>query len=275
MDQQQTRQLITLPAISSLLLLLTIMLSAFANALTSELPAPSQDEFATPQFLLPPNHKSRYKIQKYGSHVGDMEIKLNYNKGIINYSSIATAKGLASFLIKTKPKESSILNWPEDAHLRFPQQQSYHYFQDKKHKKNQQILFSHTQTNETLIEGSYKFKPYTLQTDKTVWARQLIPILMSSDLQLNPDITSNSFYITNKGQIQKYTYTRLSTEYIKFENKVLPVLKFKINREGNGRMSYAWLSSAHFYLPLKIEQYKNDELYLRMRMTHFKLNQDD
>jgi len=272
MDQQQTYQLIIRPLINCLLLLFTLISGTSANALTSELPAPSLDEPEEKPFLLPPDYQSLYKLEKYGTHVGDMEVKLNYNNGIINYSSIATAKGLASFLVRTKPKENSVLNWPEDAHLSLPQQQSYNYFQDKKHKKNQQILFSHTQANETLIKGSYKHKTYILETDKTVWARQLLPLLMSSDLQLNPDITSNSFYITDKGQIQKFTYTRLATEYIKFENKVLPVLKFKINREGNGRMSYAWLSSAHFYLPLKIEQYKNDELYLRMIMTQFKLN---
>jgi len=272
MDQQQTCQLIIRPLLIRLLLLVTLMSATLANALTSEAPVPSRDELEKRQFLLPPNHLTKYKLQKYGSHVGDMKVELNYYNGVINYSSIATAKGLASFLVKSKPKEKSVLNWPEEAHLSLPQQQSYDYFQDKKHKKNQQILFSHTQTGETHIKGSYKHKTYNLETDKTVWARQLLPLLMSNDLQLNPDITSNSFYITDKGQIQKFTYTRLATEYIKFENKVLPVLKFKINREGNGRMSYAWLSSAHFYLPLKIEQFKNDELYLRMIMTQFKLN---
>ena len=39
-------------------------------------------------------------------------------------------------------------------------------------------------------------------------------------------------------------------------------------------MSYTWISKAHYYLPLKIEQYKDNELNVSMLMTEFRLTQD-
>jgi len=266
MDQQPARQLAFYRIKACFLLLFALILNGFPVLFINVQAAASDSKFK-----LPANHQSIYRIEKYGSHVGDLKNELLYQKDVISYSSIATAKGLAALFLKAKPTETSILNWPETSDLTLPTQQSYHYTQEKKHKKNQQILFDHSEITKTLINGTYKFKPYTLEASHLVWGRQVIPLLMSNDLQQNPTITSNSFYITDKGYIRKYTYTLESTEEIKFEKKQVPVLKFKITREGGRRMSYVWLSKNHYYLPLKIEQYKDNDLSVRMLITHFNL----
>lgn len=265
MDQQPARQLTFYRTKVCSLLLFALTLNV--------LPAFFINVQATSdtKFKLPANHQSTYRIEKYGSHVGNLKNKLLYQNDVINYSSVATAKGFAALFLSANPTESSILNWPEAADLTSPKQQSYLYSQEKKHKKNQQILFDHSVNGKTLINGSYKFKAYNLETEHLVWGRQVIPLLMSNDLQQNPAITSNSFYITDKGTIRKYTYTLESVDDIKFENKLVPVLKFKITREGGRRMSYVWLSKKHYYLPLKIEQYKDNDLSVRMLLTHFNL----
>ncbi len=273
MDKQSAHQLNVQKSVMNYLFLLFALLPLSTPGALAEGLLENQNNASKERaFLLPPDHQSQYSIEKYGSRVGMMKNELLYKEGVIHYSSIAKAKGLAALFIKDDPKETSLLNWPDDKSLSVPEQQSFSYIQGKKHKKNQQALFIHTDTDKTRIEGSYKFKPYTLQTDKIVWGRQLLPLLMSSDLQLNPEITSNSFYITDKGHLQKYTYTLEANESIEFKNKKQPVLKFKLNKENSRRMSYVWLSPAHFYLPLKIEQYKNDKLNVRMLMTHLKLN---
>ena len=277
MDQQPTHQLSLNKSIMVYLLLLSSLLSMFTSSAQAEKSPEKSGIYlnkASKQtaFILPPNHKSLYSMEKYGSHVGEMKNELRYKDGTINYSSIAKAKGLASFFIKAEPKESSALNWPEQDHSSLPRQQSFSYFQGEKHKKNQQIMFEYIETGETHIKGSYKFKPYSLQTSQTVWARQLLPLLMSSDLQLNPHIISNSFYITDKGHVQKYTYTLVASENIEFKSKTQHALKFKLNKEGSRRLSYVWLSRDHYYLPLKIEQYKDGDLNVRMLMTDLKLD---
>ena len=270
MDQQPARQLIISAIVGSLLLLTTM-----SSALAGSLPSASQDKLTTPHFFIPPNHKSQYYIEKLGTHVGDMHNELQFKDGVIHYSSLATAKGFASFFIRSTPKEISVLNWSDNTHSTMPLQQSYEYFQSKEHKKNQKILFNHSNTGEIQINGSYKHKSYKLKTDKVVWARQLLSLLMSSDLQLHSETTSNNFYITDKGRIEKYTYNLVATEDFEFKDKSLPVLKFKITKDNSRRMSYVWLSKNHYYLPLKIEQYKDGDLNIRMLMTHLNLDKTE
>ncbi len=259
MDQQPT-----LLTSSTLYLLLFIGLTLIASPL-----AHSQNNRT---FVLPPNHQSIYQLEKYETNVGELKNTLNYHEDTIRYTSIATAKGVASLLIDSKPKEVSVLNWPEEAKNTLPKLLSYEYFQDKNHKKNQKMHFSYNDEGETHIKGSYKHKSYTLNTQKTIWNRQFLPLLMSSDLSINPQRTRNTFYLTDKGKILEYTYTWQANETLKLNNKKQNVLKFKITWHNKKRETLVWLSKNHYYLPLKIEQYKEGELNARMTLTKLKLN---
>jgi len=263
MDQQSALNFIRFTTISCALVLVGLV---FARAATAEV---------KPAFTLPPNHQSFYQIEKYGTHVGDMQNTLTYQHGVINYSSIAQAQGLATFFVNEEPTELSILDWPENAALTLPQQHSFNFTREEGHKKNQNIAFKYPQTGGTLINGSYKHKDYALTTDKKVWSRQLLLLLVSNDFRLNPDITSNHFFIVDKGHIYKFTYTVLATENIDFNGKPLPSVKIKITKEGSKRMSYVWLSKTQYYLPIKIEHYKGEDLNVRMRLNQLKINKDD
>ena len=229
----------------------------------------ASDLYAASSFILPPNHQSTYDIEKYGTHVGEMNNQLKNHNGKITYTSTARASGFASLFVKENPVETSILNWSESP-SKPPLQQSYQLHNGKKHKKNQNITFKQTSNGDIKIQGSYKKKPYEIISTNTVWSRQLLPLLMSNDLQLDSKNTGNSYQITDRGSLQKYTYTLEKTENIQINGKSYPSLKFKISRQDSKRMSYAWLSSAHYYLPVQIEQYKDGKLHVSMRMKQFK-----
>ncbi len=265
MDQQPARQLNRLILFSRLFSrILLLSLAVYSVNLHADTPPATQ-------FKLPPNHQSTYLIEKFDTVVGEMHNELHYENNLINYTSTATAKGIAALFISVDPKETSVLHWSNDTPEIFPRQQSYNYFQEKAHKKNQQMTFSYNAPNNIQIKGSYKNKPYAIEFEQPVWARQFLPFLMSSDLLQNPDITQHSFFITNKGRIQKYTYTLVANETLEFQSKTLAVKKFKISKKGSRRMSYAWVSAAYYYLPLKIEQYKDGDLNGRLLLTNLKL----
>jgi len=246
---------------------LLLLIFLFGNAAAN-----SNNVKSKAEFQLPPNFQSTYQVEKYNTNVGEMHNTLTYRNGSINYYSIAKAKGLAALFVSAEPTELSILNWPETAALTLPQQQSFNFVQEEEHKRNQHIEFKLLATGETLVEGSYKFKPYSLKTNEKVWSRQLLLLLISSDFQLNPNISSNNFFIADKGHINKFTYTVLGNEAIDYQGKTLATVKIKIIKENSKRFSYAWLSKTQFYLPLKIEQYKGEDLNVRMRLTQLKLN---
>lgn len=257
MDQQHTRTLISLSTAYYCLLLLFITPKAFAAT----------------EFILPPNYHSIYAVYKYGTDVGKMHNELNYKDGSIRYSSRAVASGIASLFVKDDLLETSILKWPENKSLAIPQQQSYDLFRGEKHKKNQLITFNWKESGAVNINGSYKRKSYNISTEQPVWSRHFIPLLMSSDLQLDESKSTNNYLITDKGKLQNYTYTLENTEDIKFSGKLYPCLKFKVNRQGSKRMSYVWLSREHYFIPLKIEQYKNGDLNASMLLKQLKTEQ--
>jgi len=225
--------------------------------------------FASTDFNFLPAHQSTYSIEKFGTYIGNMHNELTHQGEQLSYISTTKAVGFAALFVKNDFIETSILNWPGNDSKKTPQQQSYHLFRGEKHKKNQNISFDWRDNKTLKLSGSYKNRKYNLSSTQPVWGRQLLPLLMSHKLLSENPNSTHTFYITDKGNLQKYTYTQEGTENIYLSGKMYPTLKFKIKKEASESWSYTWLSSKHYYLPLKIEQYKDGELNVNMQMTHF------
>jgi len=228
------------------------------------------NSFASNHFPLPANHHSVYSVSKYGTEVGKIENHFEVRDGQIRYTSKATTTGVTAFFFKEVVTETSILNWPDNDTTTKPKQVSYKLKHKQKKRKNQNIIFDWNTDNSVKISSTYKNKSSTTQSRENVWSRQLIPILMSSDLQQNSSTSQNSFLIANKGHLKNYHYNLIGQESAIVNNKTLVCLKFKIKKQGSNRESFAWLSKEHNYMPVKIEQYKNKELDVSMILKKFK-----
>ena len=257
MDQQPTRYINqSLRILSATLLLLVASVS-----------------FAGSHFLLPENHQSTYSVSKYGAEVAEIKSNFQYKNQQINYTSVATATGVTAMFFKEVITETSLLFWPENESLQSPQQTSYVLRHKKKSKKNQEIKFHWAETDHVDITSTYRKKVSTVSSNQQAWSSQLIPILMSNNLLHDKNTTKNSFLIANKGRLVNYNYQFEGKENITLDNKIQPCVKYKIRKQDSDRFSYVWLSEDYFYLPLKIEQYKGDELNVSMMLKHFKLLQ--
>lgn len=227
--------------------------------------------YASNQFPLPENHQSTYSITKYGTEVGQIKNDFQYHDQQIIYTSKAIATGVTAFFLKEIITETSHLYWPDDNTLEAPQQISYRLQHKKNKKKDQEIYFVWSDVNHVDISSSYKNKSATLTSDKIVWSSQLLPILMSSYLLHNDKITDGSFLIANKNNLENYNFTLEGHEPIELNGKMHSCLKFKIIKQDSSRYTYAWLSKNHYYLPLKMEQYKDNELNASIMLKQFKL----
>lgn len=238
----------------------------------------AEKNLSTVKFILPPDYQSTYSIKKYDSHVGDMHNTLKQTGNQVKYTSNTNATGFASLFVKNDVNETSLLNWFESNNEKTLRQQTYQLFRGKKHKKNQNIFFNWPAETDAIkeirIDGNYKKRSYNILANQPIWGRHFLPLLMSNDLLSSEGIQTNTLHITDKGSLQKYTYTLEKTDKLFFSGKNYSVLKYRINREGSNRMSYTWLSKEHYYLPLKIEQYKDNKLNVSMSMTEFRLTQD-
>jgi len=162
------------------------------------------------------------------------------------------------------------LYWPDDGTIKSPQLTSYTLQHTKKKKKDQNISFVWSGVNHVDISSSYKNKPANLTAEKNVWSRQLLPILMSSYLLKNDKATGDSFLIADKNELENYNFAFVKHDSIKFDGKTHPCLKFKIASQGSSRFSYVWLAKSYDYLPLRIEQHKDNELNASMTLKQFK-----
>jgi len=227
--------------------------------------------YASNHFPLPENHQSTYSVSKYGAEVGQIENYFLYQDQQINYTSKAKTTGMAAFFLKEVITETSQLYWPSDGTLETPQQTSYTLHHKKKKKKDQNISFTWSGTKLIDITSSYKNKSASLISDKDIWSTQLLPIVMSSYLLRNDKITGDTIQVVDKNRLRNYDFTLEGNEPIKLNNNMHACLKFKISKRNSNRFTYAWLSTDHYYLPLVIEQYKDDELSASMTLKEFKL----
>jgi len=227
--------------------------------------------YASNHFPLPENHQSTYSVSKYGAEVGLIENHFLYQGQHISYTSKAKTTGMAAFFLKEVITETSQLYWPGDNTLETPQQTSYTLHHKKKKKKDQHISFTWSAAKLVEISSSYKNKSATLTSDKDTWATQLLPIVMSSYLLRNDKTTGDTIQVVDKNRLRNYDFTLVGNESIKFNDNMHACLKFKISKRNSNRFTYAWLSTDHHYLPLLMEQYKDDELGASMTLKEFKL----
>ena len=225
--------------------------------------------FAANNISLPVNHQAHYEIEKYGSQIGEIHNQLSRTAQQITYHSTTRAKGFAALFVSDDLQETSILGRPFAASADTLRQQSFRAERDHKDEKNQQIEFNWLAPEQAEINTVYKHQQLQQQASQVIWGRHMLPLLMSADLLENPQITQNQYLIADKGRLHQYSYTLLKTENIKLDGKTHSTLKFKLWREDSTRVTYLWLSSEHYYLPLKIEQYKRDELHLRLLLSRF------
>jgi len=226
---------------------------------------------ASNHFPLPENHQSTYSVTKYGAEVGQINNHFMYQDQQINYTSKAKTTGMAAFFLKEVITETSQLYWPGDKTLETPQQTSYTQHHKKKKKKDQNISFTWSGTKLVDITSSYKNKSANLISDKDTWSTQLLPIVMSSYLLRNENTTGDTIQVVDRNRLRNYDFTLEGNESINFNDTMYSCLKFKIRKHNSSRFTYAWLSTNHYYLPLVIEQYKDDELSASMTLKEFKL----
>jgi len=230
----------------------------------------SFQSLASTHFPLPVNHHSIYSVSKYGTEVGEIENHFEVRDDQIKYTSKAITTGVTAFFFSEVITENSILNWTDNDSQQAPRQLSYTLKHTQKKRKDQKIFFDWREDNSVKISSTYKNRSTEILASENVWSRQLIPILMSSDLLKNKNITNHSFLIVNKGKLKNYTYNLEGQELITLNEKAINCLKFKIKKHNSDRVSYAWLSKEHSYLPVMIDQYKGDKLDVSMTLKQFK-----
>lgn len=253
MDQQPAHSVMFISPIKrALLLLLCLCVAGFTHAGT------------TPE--LPPLHQSVYSVKKYGTSLGEMTNEFRHEQDQLHYTSSAEATGLAALFISGIITEHSILKKTENGTL---QQLSYTLDNPQKKRKNESISFNWQTPGKTKINATYRNKDEIIRSESGIYSRQLLPLLMSRDLLLNNQRKNNQFQIVEKAKLEHYSYQLLSEETLRYKGENLSALKFRIDKQNSDSYSHVWLAEVTDYLPLKIDQYKGDNLQASLLLTDY------
>lgn len=215
---------------------------------------------------LPALHQAVYSVKKFGTSLGEMTNEFSREQNQLHYTSSARASGIAALFISGEITEHSILRQTENGVL-----QQLHYTLDnpQKKRKNESISFNWAASGEAQISASYRNKDEIIRSTSATYSRQLLPLLMSRDLLQNKQRKSNQFQVIEKAKLEHYHYRLLGKETLRYKGETLNTLKFRVDKQNSDSYSLVWLTESTDYLPLKIDQYKGDDLQASLLLKHY------
>ena len=222
---------------------------------------------ALPAAQLPPDFTASYSVQKYGSQIAEMRLSLQTRDNIASYSSHSEARGLAALLTNQEIDETSELDISDAAAP--PRLLRYQYRHRGRANKNQQFQVDYLDDNQVRVEGSYGKQPFQLDSEQPVWDQLSVQLALLATAQQSP--TSGQQYrytIIDDGKIDEYAFEFGGEAVLKIAERTYHTLKF--TRVHGKRTTSLWLAQELHYLPVKIDQYKEGELNLRMTLEQIK-----
>ncbi len=103
-------------------------------------------------------------------------------------------------------------------------------------------------------------------------------LAVSSELTVNPDFESLKFTVLDRNGVRDMVFNNLGKETIKLGKNTIDTYVVESGRPGSSRITRTWFASIgdtekkHRPLPVKIEQYKNNDLVLRLSLIKYTLN---
>lgn len=221
-------------------------------ALGLALPAASADDSAqSAKAWSPTAFEASYKVLHGRSHVGTSKMKLSIlEDGLYQYQNNVEARGLAKFFVKGKVFGISRFAL-ECGHPRPLDYQS----DGPKKDDTQSIAFNYDLdqafSSYDGVQTVFDLKPETtdmLSMDIALMMR------MKNERGLSP------IPVVNRNESQVYLFRADGDESIKTDAGEFDTVRVWRQREGSSRRYLLWLAPKLDYLPVRVEQYKNDKV---------------
>lgn len=213
---------------------------------------------ATAHSTFPPDYTATYHVDKFGTTVGLSTITLKQAENEVHYSQNVELVGFVSWFKKDRVSENSWLTKNENNIYLLKKYQYIHTHS----KKNRDSLIEadwtinkNNQLAGTII-GDVRGKNIALQTNERVWDTLSFQLALMSDVS---NKTNNYHYnVISRGIIKKYSFTQTGEEVLEINDREYRTVI--LERHGGKKSTKIWLSTELHYVPILIENYKDDEL---------------
>ena len=206
----------------------------------------------------PPDYTATYYVDKLGTTVGRSTISLVQDENEIHYSQHVELVGFISLFKKDRVSENSWITKQNDDTLLFKKYQYVH----SNSKKNRDSLIEAawtTEEDETPIgelTGHSRGKPVSLKINEPIWDTLSFQLALINDVSDKND--SYNYNVISRGQIKQYNFSYIGEETIEIEDKAYKTIK--LERHSGNKATKIWLAPSLNYVPVLIEQYKDDDL---------------
>ena len=112
-------------------------------------------------------------------------------------------------------------------------------------------------------------------SDPLVSDRLSATLAVATELHVNPDFDKLTFAVLHRNGVRGLVYKNLGTQLIELDNSTVEAHLVESGRPGSSRKTRTWFAAldetvkSQRPLPVKIEQYKNNDLILRLLLTDF------
>lgn len=168
--------------------------------------------------------------------------------------------------------ETTVLSAPEPPF----QAISYSYTDSKRKRKNFHASRSETSEEITIVRPD---KTISVPVDGNIIIDRLSATLaVATELATNPNFQHLQFKVLDRNGVRDMEFNNLGREQIKLEKLTFDAFVVESGRPGGKRKTRTWFAvigdskKSQRPLPVKIEQYKNNELVLRLSLTKYTLN---
>ena len=222
---------------------------------------------------LPNAFDAVYSMEKYGTKIAEVKLKLHREDNNITYESHSKAKGILALLSDEHVDEISQLQWNEK--LEHACLQNYQFIRKNKSKKNQQFSLSWNDQKKVTANGTYAGQSFNLSTSDLIWDRLSVQLALAADLKSANEIQKKySYNIIDKGHLIQYQFEYQQDEFIRVGNKQYNAVKIKRPHASGKRTTFLWLARDLDFLPVKIEQYREGELNMSMILDRINIKQN-
>lgn len=207
--------------------------------------------------LFPPAFNATFELYKSGLAVAETKYQLRHQSQI-HFASSTHLTGFASLFSNDTIIEESIFDATTATAIKLKR---YKFKQTGEENKN--IVSSIDWQQQKITTTINKQAATTSTFKKTLWNKH--SVLLALMTHANDEKKALTFNVLDKGIVKKYSFRFIGSKEIELDDEWVKTAVWK--RENSHKKTIFYLDPTEHHIPLKIEEYKNQQLRAALWLT--------
>jgi len=205
-----------------------------------------------------------YSVGNNMISAGNATVSLVKQEDRWTYSLKTSPSGVVKLIGKGKIDEISHFKLADIDGVPTLRTDTYSYRQDKEAKRSVDAQFNWADNELTF---QYRGEETTESFSEPVVDRLAVTLLIIDQLK-NDDFKQVEYQVFDKGRVKSVLFANEGTETIETSMGEIETIRVRSNTStGSTRHTYTWFAPSLDFIPVKIENYKRDDLVARLTLT--------